>query len=83
MYPMLFSIVLRTVEVYHVHTCVKTVMYFIVWDIRRTANCPGLNLWNPSPYPDCSLSKTIFCNILYKGFVKYVVYKVIFVKLSD
>lgn len=52
-------------------------------DIRRTAYCPGMNVWNYSPYPDCSLNETIFCNILYKGFVKYVIYKVIFVKLSD
>lgn len=52
-------------------------------DIRRTENCPGMNVWNSSPYPDCSLNETIFCNILYKGFVKYVIYKVIFVKLSD
>ena len=83
MYPMLSSIVLRTVEVYHAHTCVETVMYFMVGISEERQVRPGMNVWNPSPYPDCSLSKTIFCNILYKGFVKYVIYKVIFVKLSD
>ena len=38
-------------------------------DIRRTTNCSGMNVWNPSPYLESCLSKTTFLfKLIIQGF---------------
>ena len=39
------------------YTC-RNGYVFYGGDIRRTTNCSGMNVWNPSPYPESCLSKT-------------------------